>query len=69
MDTHGWPGGCHRPKKFEFKKIFPRAMLGPSAPYFFLKEIFLSPGHDQVVKVKSLNFFYCESLVLSGFLY
>ena len=35
----------------------------------FLKEIFLSPGHDRVVTIKSRNFFYCESLVLSGFLY
>ena len=35
----------------------------------FLKEIFLSPGHDRVVTIKSQNFFYCESLVLSGFLY
>ena len=32
-------------------------------------EIFLSPGHDRVVTIKSRNFFYCESLVLSGFLY
>ena len=36
---------------------------------FFLKEIFLSPGHDRVVTIKSRNFFYCESLVLSWFLY
>ena len=33
------------------------------------KEIFLSPGHDRVVTIKSRIFFYCESLVLSGFLY
>ena len=32
----------------------------------FLKEICLSPGHDRVVTIKSWNFFYCESLVLSG---
>ena len=34
-----------------------------------IKEIFLSPGQDRVVTIKSRNFFYCESLVLSGFLY
>ena len=35
----------------------------------FFKKIFLSPGHDRVVTIKSRNFFYCESLTLSGFLY
>jgi len=34
----------------------------------FLKEFFLSPGHDRVVTIKSRNYFYCESLVLSGFI-
>ena len=34
----------------------------------FLKEIFLSPWHDQVVMIKSRNFFYCESFVFSGFI-
>ena len=33
----------------------------------FLRD-FLSPGHDRVVPIKSWNFFYCESLVLSGFM-
>ena len=36
---------------------------------FFKRDFFLSPGHDRVVTIKSRNFFYCESLVLSGFLY
>ena len=40
-----------------------------SSSLSFLKEIFLAPGHDRVVTVKSRNFFYWESLVLSGFLY
>ena len=35
----------------------------------FFKRDFLSPGHDRVVTIKSRNFFYCERLVLSGFLY
>ena len=30
---------------------------------YFKIEIFLSPGHDRVVTIKSRNFFYCESLV------
>ena len=21
VDTHGWPGGCYRPNKFELKKF------------------------------------------------
>ena len=28
----------------------------------------MSPGHDRVVMIKSQIFFYCQSLVLSGFL-
>ena len=37
--------------------------------FFFLNEIFFVPeGHDQVVTIKSQNFFFCESLVLSGFI-
>ena len=35
----------------------------------FRQNLFLSPGHDRVVTIKSRIFFYCESLVLSGFLY
>ena len=35
--------------------------------YSFLKEIFSPQGHDRVVTIKSRYFFYCESLVLSGF--
>ena len=53
--------------------FFSKYVFWGSILFYFKKKKnlrdFLSPGHDWVVAIKSRNFFYCESLVLSGFLF